>query len=347
MIKMSDIGEKSFIASITSLLKRDKSFINGFGHDASIIDIGLDDYLLAFKIDRAAKPLASFNGWTDFKTWGRLAVTANISDIVTVGAQPKGFMISVTVPRYWKSEDVKDIILGAQEECTNNNISFLGGDTKEGKEANIVGSAFGIIRRNKYSNRHSSNDGDYIVLAGELGGFSAGYLLLKNEFDKYKSVCLKALSHPKSYVNESMHIYQNFKVNSAVDLSDGLWEAINLLLKREHKADIFLESLPMHENAAMASNILDVHIERFAFSVGDWGIVFSMPKADAIQALESAPSDLKLSIIGEISKGEGIFTVNNNGTRTKIANELSNEHFRSTMETEGEYFNKIIEKDSL
>ena len=175
-MRMCELGEKKFLSSLLPTLQTADCFLNGFGHDASVLDIGLPEHAIAFKIDRAARPIAACKGWTGFDSWGRLAVTANLSDLLAVGAVPKGFMLSLSVPKDWDVQRTEAVIQGAAEECSRNGVAFLGGDTKEAKEAHVVGAAIGIVDKKKIIGRRAANPGDAVVLAGKLGGFAGAYM---------------------------------------------------------------------------------------------------------------------------------------------------------------------------
>src|SRR6266849_2733515 len=128
---MNDLGEKAFLSALLPHLHVAPAFVNGFGNDASVIDLGWQEQLLVMKIDRAGSPIAAKRGWSDYRMWGRLAVTANCNDILAVGGRPTAMMLCVCVPGSWSTRDVTDIILGCEEECLRLGIAFVGGDTKE------------------------------------------------------------------------------------------------------------------------------------------------------------------------------------------------------------------------
>ena len=116
-LKMTDVGEKAFLAELLPKLFVDPAFVNGFGHDASVMDIGLPETNLVMKIDRAAKPIAALNGWSDYRVWGRMAVTANCSDILAVGGRPRGFMLSLSMQADSPVDVSTAVVAGAAEEC--------------------------------------------------------------------------------------------------------------------------------------------------------------------------------------------------------------------------------------
>lgn len=345
---MSDIGEKAFLQRLLPSLTISKAFLNGFGHDASVIDIGLPDLAVAFKIDRAARPIAAFQGWTSFEVWGRLAVAANISDILAVGARPTAFMLSVTVPSVWDESRVREIVSGAAEACASHNIAFVGGDTKEGEEPNIVGAAIGVVSKSNIVSRRSARVGDVVVLAGHLGGFAGSYLLKTHGLSAVNPDEDRCIAYPDCAWVEANHLFQACAITSAVDLSDGLSEGLRLLTDHDHGVLVDVDSLPLHGSAREAAHRLNIHPLNFAFTVGDWGMLFTMSEVDAQHALKSAPVGSELRIIGKIvDENEAGFFSPSSDTRFEMAHDLTNEHFRRRMESETDYFSEIAKLSIL
>lgn len=347
-MKMSDLGEKAFLRDLLPGLTRASAFVNGFGNDASVVDIGLADIAIAFKIDRAAKPLAAYQGWAGFDVWGRLAVTANLSDILAVGARPTAFMLSVTVPGDWEAKQVREVVAGAAEACAARDVAFVGGDTKEGSEANVVGAAIGVVDKRNIVSRKSANVGDAVVLAGRLGGFAGSYLLRTRGLMSDVVDESKCLAHPECAWEEARYLFTHCAVTSAVDLSDGLSDGLQLLTNDDEGVLVNLDQLPLHEIAVTASSSLQVDPLNFAFTVGDWGMLFTMPEKDAKRAIQMAPQGLQLNVIGKVVKtnSAGFFSVKSN-THYKLNHNLTNEHFRRRMESEGDYFSELVSYNVL
>lgn len=346
-MKMNEIGEKAFLLNLLPNLETADEFINGFGNDASVLDIGLPDIAIAFKIDRAARPIAAYNGWAGFESWGRLAVTANISDLLAVGATPKGFMLSISIPKNWDIKRTEAVIRGAEEECKANGVVFLGGDTKESQEPHVVGAAIGVVKKSRIANRKSALPGDAILLSGELGGFAGAYTQLKNGKNG-NSLHNDYLARPRCALKESMYLFENYLINSAVDLSDGLWEGLNLLPNSGHGFELELDKLPFHQFAKEAAEKFCSNITNFAFTVGDWGILYTLPMAEAQEAIRLAPQDTKLTLIGRITSNEGVSIYSEKlKTHFNLEYELRNEHFVQRMEHEKGYFDLLLSIDFL
>jgi len=349
-VKIEDVGEKGFLAAVLPKLKTQPNFLNGFGHDASIIDVGLGDTAIVMKIDRAGKPIASFNGWTDYGLWGRLAVTANCSDILAVGGIPNGFMLAISVPRTWDVGRVEEIIMGAQQECEENGVTFLGGDTKESDEPQVVGSSIGIINKNYYIGRKNGSDGDYVLLAGELGGFVSAYLQIKDnsiELSK-KDPLIKYLAYPKARWSEANLVNSNVLASGGMDLSDGFYDGLQSIIDPNCGALVSLRDIPYHPFALNAAKRYSIPLFNLGFSVGDWSMLFTVKRnrIDEFNRLRREISH-KLRIIGRVIDKKGIYGFDKETGEINIVDGIVNENFRSRMEDEGSFFDSIKNNISL
>ncbi|MBC8749309.1 MULTISPECIES: thiamine-phosphate kinase [Paraburkholderia] len=341
-MKLKAMHEKPFIAELLSGLITDANFVNGFGQDASVMDIGFGDTAIALKIDRAAKPIAAIRGWTDYSMWGALAVTANCSDLLAVGARPKGFMISMSLPGDWNAVDAKKIVYGAQEECTKNGVALLGGDTKESNEPHIVGCAFGLVDRSKILSRRRGQPGDLLVLAGSLGGFVGAYLSLDAgvrggaaaEYVTY-------LAKPSARWADAEFINSSGLATSGTDLSDGLYEGILNVVSDGAGAVLDLERLPYHKFAHQANAIFGVPLINLSFSVGDWSILYAVPEEHR-QAIERAKNlGCNLTVIGKIDGQSGVRAQSSHTGKRYIVQGIVNQHFDHRLEDEGSFLEKI------
>lgn len=93
---MGSIGEKAFLRGLLSKLTADPGLVGGFGHDAGVVDLGIDT-LVAINTDRCPTPISWVRGWSTAAVWGRLAVTTACSDLLAIGAAPRA--LSLWSPR--------------------------------------------------------------------------------------------------------------------------------------------------------------------------------------------------------------------------------------------------------
>lgn len=344
MNKMKDLGEKGFIRGLLPNLFLHPSFVNGFGDDASIVDIGLEK-LIACKIDRAPSPVSIKLGIGDFRVWGRLAVTANISDLLVSGADPKAMMLSLVLPDSFDANDATNIVLGCQEACLENDVAFIGGDTKEGATAQVVGSAWGTVDKSAVIGRGMAKEGDALFIAGHLGAFSASLALIleKKYTEENYEQYIDVLNHPTLSRSESKYIGETRLVKFACDLSDGLLDAINIFCGDSLGIEIKESSLPIHDIARNASLSLGVPLWRFALGVGDWPIAFVVDKENVDRFLKKIPSDMSISLIGIFNKSrkKTILDIND---EENLFPSLINEHFRKRAEDIEEYLDELLYK---
>lgn len=344
MNSIGDIGEKAFLRSLLPKLSISQNFVNGFGHDASIIDLGLEKNIV-FKVDRASYPIAAINGWSDYHVWGFLAVTANISDILAVGGNPSAFMVSMCLPRSWKTKRAEDIVLGCEKACRHYGISFLGGDTKEGKEAQVVGAAIGTIDRGNHFPRLAAEPGNNLVIAGELGGFLGAYLLYKDDstLPEEKLEMLNYMETPEARNLEAAFVAKNRLAKSATDLSDGLYDAISIFCGNSVGIKIYEANIPFHKFAKTYSHKNKTSLINLAFGVGDWALAYVMTDNQLEEAIHKIAknTNLKLTCIGKFTSNLDRILISTNGTKKNIP-VLVNEHFRKRMEDQNNYVDQII-----
>lgn len=344
MRTMSDVGEKAFLRALLPALNAASEFVNGFGHDSSIIDLGLEE-LIAFKIDRAPYPVAIKRGIGDYRTWGRLAVAANISDILAVGGNPRAMMLSIIVPGDFDVDDVRDIVLGCEEACLAHNVVFLGGDTKEGPVPQVVGAALGTVQKRQSFGRAPANAGDYLFVAGGLGAFGGAMALLDAASpnidipDEWASV----LTNPTARIKEGAYLRGAHHIVAACDLSDGLSEAINIFCAGGVGLVIDEAKLPLDQLAVRAAEIYDVPAWRLAFGVGDWAIACVVRDADIEAFRTGIGFGLSLHEIGRFDNSGRKRIVDDSGGEYELP-EIINEHFRQRAEDGGVYLEKLIKK---
>ncbi|WP_440062178.1 thiamine-phosphate kinase [Pseudomonas syringae] len=344
MVTMSKVGEKAFLKALLPTLKTSPEFINGFGHDASIIDLGLEE-LLAFKIDRAPFPVSVHRGLGDYRTWGRLAVVANVSDLLAVGAKPRAFMLSIVVPGSFDADDVRDIISGCEEACAAHQIVFLGGDTKEGAAPQVIGSALGTLKKECFYGRGSASPGDYLFIAGRLGGFGGAVALMDatTSTEEIPQRWIDVLTSPSARINEGAYLRDSRSVVAACDLSDGLTEAINIFCADGAGICIHEAALPMDTLAIEASKSYDVALWQLAFGVGDWAIACVICAADVDDFRARVGSNLELHEIGRFDATGRKRILDKSGMESDLP-EIINEHFRQRAEDGDSYSKELMRK---
>jgi len=330
---MSELGEKKFLQNILPSLFVSENFLNGFGHDISILDLGLEKFI-TFKIDRASKPVTITNNWTsDWSIWGRLGVIANLSDHAAAGSLPKAAMVSIITPRATDVLNIEQIILGCQQACIENGISFVGGDTKEGQNTEVIVSTVGTSNFNsKIQNAH---DGDFLLISGLLGGFLAANLIMLNQNCFAKEQIDQAfflLSNPSVQSKNSQILYDEGVVYSATDLSDGLVDALNSFCTNQIGFNLDIKLIKFHPLAILVHKKLGVQLIDLALSAGDWAIAYVVKKYE----LDKIPNLDNLYRVGEFNTSGTIKFIEENGFTKNLPSKI-NEQFINRLEDQKGY----------
>lgn len=331
--KLGEIGEKRFLRNILPNLPKAPNFLNGFGDDSSIVDVGLARNI-AFKIDRAPFPISIKRGWGNYDIWGRLAVVANVSDLIASAATPQAFMLSLVAPGEFLTKHAEQIIIGAADACSAFGLAFVGGDTKEGSVAQVVGSAFGTVDKNFYHRRVIAQPGDKLVIAGQLGGF-LGALALADKFglsDSKFSNWVELMNTPTPRIDEAAEVARLKLARAATDISDGLADVLESFCSTDIGVTICADSLPLHPIALDAAHRLGIAPIELAFSVGDWAIAYVVDgKMMTVLQHIALMKGLTLNIIGEFNESGQRLLLNADGSLQRLPT-MINEHFVSRLE---------------
>lgn len=346
-MRIDELGEKKFLAQAIQSIgpTLDSRLVGGIGHDAALIDTRLcEGEGITFKIDRAAQPVAARRGWCSYEMWGRLAVTTVCSDLLCVSSEPLAFMLACILPGSFEASAAEAVIQGAAAECRENGLIFAGGDTKEGPFPEVVGSGLGLVDKTAFLTRTGAQPGDLLVLAGDLGGYLGAYLQCVSAEAagaKLRPDWIDYVSRPRAQWQASTVMRQAGLASAAMDCSDGLYEAASVL-SGGYGCLFDLSQFPYHNHATEAVCNLGVDLLRLGLGVGDWNLVYVVPRdreSELVRVLSEEPS---LRVIGEVISDTGIHALDAHGIRRTIT-PIVNEHFAARQEDEVDLLQKASE----
>jgi len=346
MVRLADLGEKAFLAGVLPQLVVDPAFVNGFGHDASVVDVGLEQYL-AVKIDRAPFPVALRYGLGGYRTWGRLAVVANVSDLLAIGALPRAMMLSMVLPRDFSADDAQAIIEGCTEACAQHGVAFVGGDTKEGNSPQVVGAAWGTVEKRRRLGRAQAAPGDALFVAGSLGGFAAALMLIQKQVrSEWTERCIQVLTLPSARVKEGRYLREHDAIQAACDLSDGLPEAIDIFCGVGLGITLNEAQLPLHDLVADAAANVGAPSWRFALAAGDWAVAFVVEKSAVNSFQATIESGMEVQQLGTFD-ASGCKQIRDLSGALHPIPPVINEQFKSRIEDEGHYLDLLLGKTPI
>ncbi len=258
-LKITDFGEKKLIDRI--IKKTRQSQMNYFsssdfqikkslGDDAALIDFG-SKYLVASSDMLLEK--SHFPPQMKPEEMGWKIVTVNVSDLAAMGAHPRGFLVSMGLPRDMDVEFFDKLIDGILEACEHYDIPLIGGDTNESPQLVLDGTALGEVDKKNVMMKSKTaqgpaEPGDLIAVTGGLGLAAAGFefllseiypeLLDKSNFSinssniqKTKNLIKKHALRPRARLNEGIIAAESGMFKGATDITDGLASELEEILK--------------------------------------------------------------------------------------------------------------------
>lgn len=325
-LKFKDIGEFGFIESIkdeciTSL----KGVIKGIGDDCAVF-APYSGRLLLFTTDTLVEDIHFLRDKITPYQLGRKAIAVNLSDIAAMGGRPLFILVSLAIPVEMDVEFIHDLYKGMKDICGHYKVNILGGDTVASPDPLIINvSLIGDAKADEVLYRSGARPGDKIYLTGTVGDSAAGLKILKNEISPPKSISthfIKAHNEPKPLIETGRIIATSSLASAMIDLSDGLLSDLGHICKESGVgAKLFRSKIPLSSELKALASLANFNPFDLALSGGeDYLLLLTVPetRVQDIEVLSKNKGLSPLSLIGEISEGEGIRMVNDDGSVEEI-----------------------------
>jgi thiamine-monophosphate kinase len=300
MLKEFEIIEKIF-------QKTPSSIFLGIGDDAALFHKNKKEFWVISQDTLNIN--THFLSNTDPEGLGWKSLAVNISDILSMGGNPKYALLSISVPSAnlaW----IKKFSTGLFKCAKNYGVELIGGDTTRGS-LSISICILGEALQNNVLLRSNAKLNDDIWVTGELGLAALGLKYKKRKFGAPKTLikkAIKALERPRP-IKVNMKKLATL-CNSAIDLSDGLIPDLNHILNKSALgANIFIESLPMPKWIRKNKNY------PLVLSGGDdYQLLLTAPKNNHKKIIKfAADNKIKISCIGSMTKTKNIAIIKSDG----------------------------------
>jgi thiamine-monophosphate kinase len=221
---ISELGEFGLIKRIRKQVKTDASVIRGIGDDCAVLDYTGDKYLL-YTCDMIVEGV-DFTAKDDRALVGRKALAVCVSDIASCGGIPRHGLISLGLPAHTPVSDIDRIYKGLNSIAREFKVNIVGGDISKAPGLTIDVSLLGQVEKNKLVLRSKALPHDVIFVTGAFGGSIKG----------------KHLSFiPR--LKDARYLVKNYKVNSMIDVSDGLIQDLGHILEESKAGAVIYEDL--------------------------------------------------------------------------------------------------------
>ena len=224
---MNDVIENRVIDSLVRRFQRSASQINRpHESDAELVRLG-SGLLLAVTIDTIAEEIST-GLYRDPYLIGWMTVTASMSDLAAVGAQPIGIVLSELLPQSYPDADLDRLQHGIEDACSAYQTFVLGGDTNRSDHLVTTGCAIGVISGQGHPvGRIGCKPGDALYATGKLGSGNAFAMM------QFAGVAGKSFPYQPSARIREGELLTPF-VSSRMDSSDGFLATLDQLMRLNH-----------------------------------------------------------------------------------------------------------------
>ena len=239
-------NEFSLIKKIRKIIGKEKSsIVAGPGDDSAVLRGPKDNYLL-FTCDSLVENIHFSLDYTTPQDLGWKALAVNVSDIAAMGGIPRYVIVSLILNEKVNEEWVKRLYTGFKEFIKKYPVSLVGGNISRSESSIVVVdiAMLGEVEKNRVIRRSGAKVGDLIVVTGTLGDSKAGMKILQKGGNN-PFLCKRHL-RPTPRLKEIRKIISKVKLNSLIDISDGLTQDLSRILEESKvAASVDISKIPL------------------------------------------------------------------------------------------------------
>ena len=242
----------------------------------------------------------------------RKALRVNLSDLAAKGAAPLGFLLTLALPRDWKSDWLALFAKGLGDDAAAFGCPLLGGDTVSTPGPLTLSiTALGAVPAGRMVPRDGARAGDALYVSGTIGDAALG-LLVRSEPEGSRSMEVAdraflldryLLPQPRAALTEALREH----ASAAMDVSDGLVGDLSKMLRVSGaSAEVDAAHVPLSQAARNMIVGQSRLLERALTGGDDYEILASVPpgRVDAFEAAARA-AGVPVTRIGTVTAGQG------------------------------------------
>jgi thiamine-monophosphate kinase len=314
-MKLSRLGEFGLIERVRRIAPTSRDVRLGIGDDAAWVRAKTDTFLVT--ADLLIEGVHFNLDWTSLFDLGYKTLAVNLSDIAAMGGTPAYVVISLGIPRRFRSTQIEDFYKGIRSLASEHKVAVVGGDTSVADcliiSACLMGHApYQPITR---SGAEVTND---IYVTGTLGDSALGFELLKNKpAGMRKDLASQLITRhhkPTPRVAVGSLLARERLATAMIDVSDGLLQDLGHIAEASGiGATVWEERLPI---SRAYHQLEEKHGRRYALTGGeDYELLFCARRSDR-RRIEKLQGQTKVPIarIGTcVSADEGILVLGRSG----------------------------------
>lgn len=316
--EIKDLGEFELIAKITEgiELKQATSLV-GVGDDAAVLDSGPASSKALERIvvttDMLCEGVHFDLTYAPLKHLGYKAVVVSLSDVCAMNATPTQITVGLGISNRFSVEAVEELYSGIHLACERYGVDLIGGDTTASPSGlTLAITALGRAAADCITLRKGADEGDLLVVSGELGSAYMGLQVLEREKHVFKEApgaqpeltgydeLLERQLKPEARVDVVKELAQLQVIPKAmIDISDGLAsESLHLAAAAQKGIRIYEDKIPMNEKMYETAREFNLDPTLCALSGGeDYELLFVVAQSQ----LDSIQNHPMFSIIGHFT----------------------------------------------
>lgn len=302
--------EKSLIDRIRRSARRNAGVVTGIGDDCAVLRIPKGHELLV-TTDFTLENVHFRRDWHTPEVVGWRCLTRGLSDIASMGGEPRAAFLSLALDRDTPQKWVDRFLAGLLKAAGEFHISLAGGDTAQsdgGIQADIV--VVGSVPTGKAVLRSGARPGDLIYVTGELGGSAAALVnlgrgkVLAKDYERH--------FHPEARVDVGQWLRRGAFASAMIDLSDGLSTDLQHICEESGVGAVLdAEAIP---RARVGRPTMQVSLDLALHGGEDYELLFTSAKN-----LPAKIARVPVTAIGRITPMRGMVLILKNGRRRKLA----------------------------
>jgi len=234
------------------------------------------------------------------------------SDLGAMGAKPRFFLLSLSLPVERTSAWLDRMTSGLARAARRFGLTLAGGDTARSTARHpgisLDFMVMGEIAAGRAVTRGGAKPGDAIFVSGRLGASQLGLELILRGIDRHRQWQPLLVPHfyPKLAIELGRWLAQRRLASAMMDISDGLSTDLHRLCRASHVGSrVHQHQLP-GVTVPEGLRKLGLDAQSLALHGGeDYGLLFTVSKPN-VASIPRAFGGLRLTRIGEIVPGSGV-----------------------------------------
>jgi thiamine-monophosphate kinase len=275
---MDEFDRIAQLRSIFSPRAEQPALVLGIGDDCAVLERPGDN--LALSVDTAVQGVHFRPEFADWGTLAARALSAALSDLAAMGAQPRAALLALIAPPDLRDEAFVELIRGYGEAAERYACPVIGGNLSRGSELSLTTTVIGEVSGSGLT-RSGARPGHEIYVSGVLGAAALGLALLLAGRPELGPQFVERWQRPQARIAEGRALAGI--ASSAIDVSDGALQDLGHLCAASGVgAQLDASALPMSPGFPELARQLGRDPLELALTGGeDYELIFTLPPGAA------------------------------------------------------------------